>query len=113
MAYGLLLETKKGGVGPPVVFMVIQGAGLMFTLTPINTYAVDSMQNRSAEVIAVNNCGCRRDARLMPGMRYLFAAAASAFVLPMANAIGWGLTMTVASIIVVSTFIGCPPCERA
>ena len=39
---------------------------------------------------------------LMTGMRYLFAAAASAFVLPLAQAIGWGWTMTAASILVVS-----------
>jgi hypothetical protein len=56
VAYGWLLQTKKGGVGPPVVFMLLNGMGLMFTLTPLNTYAVDSMQDRSAEVIAVNNC---------------------------------------------------------
>jgi hypothetical protein len=50
---------------------------------------------------------------LTAGMRYLFAAAASAFVLPMANAIGWGLTMTVASIIVVRTAFQTPQCPSS
>lgn len=36
-------------------------------------------------------------------MRYVFAAGASALVLPVANSIGWGLTMTIAAIISVST----------
>lgn len=35
-------------------------------------------------------------------VRYVFSAAASAFVLPLAEAIGWGPTMTIASVICVS-----------
>ena len=34
----------------------------------------------------------------------MFAAAASAFVLPLADAIGWGLTMTIAAIISVNLY---------
>lgn len=44
------------------------------------------MQHRSAEVIAANNC-----------MRYIMAAAASAFVLPMIESIGVGWTNTFAA----------------
>lgn len=49
---------------------------------------VDCMQSRSAEVVAINNC-----------IRYIFSAGASAFVLPLANAIGWGWTMTMCAFV--------------
>ncbi|ORY35815.1 major facilitator superfamily domain-containing protein [Naematelia encephala] len=86
LAYGWLVRSGAGGMAPPIVMMAISGVGLMTTLTPVNTYIVDCMQKRSAEAIAVNNF-----------VRYVFAAAASAFVLPMADAIGWGWTMTFAA----------------
>lgn len=67
--------------------LVINGVGTQMFFTPINTYLVDAMQKRSAEAIAVNNF-----------FRYLFAAAASAFVLPMINGIGLGWTMTIGAL---------------
>lgn len=69
------------------------------------------MQKRSAETIAVNNCKSMGlitipgwDPQLipLPGLRYIFSAAASAFVLPLSDAIGWGWTMTIAAVISVS-----------
>ncbi|KAK8850375.1 hypothetical protein IAR55_004293 [Kwoniella newhampshirensis] len=89
LGYGWLLQSGKGGIAPPLVFLFINGAALMMGLSPLNTYLIDAMQSRSAEVIAANNC-----------IRYIFAAAASAFVLPLANAIGWGWTMTLCAGIV-------------
>lgn len=86
LVYGWLLWANKGGMAPPLVMLVINGVGMNLSLTPLNTYLVDSSQKRSAEAIAVNNF-----------WRYLFAAAASAFVLPMIEAIGPGWTMTFAS----------------
>lgn len=56
IAYGWLLQTKAGGIAPPLVMAAINGFGVMLVFTPVNTYAVDVMQKRSAEVIAVNNC---------------------------------------------------------
>lgn len=55
----------------------------------------------------MNNCGSTRlvsiRASLMDsGVRYLFSAAASAFVLPLADAIGWGWTMTFCTFLLVS-----------
>ncbi|WVQ86011.1 hypothetical protein IAT38_008179 [Cryptococcus sp. DSM 104549] len=88
LVYGWVLQSGKGGMAPPLVMLFLNGFALMLANTPVNTYLVDSMQSRSAEVVAINNC-----------IRYIFAAAASAFVLPLANAIGWGLTMTICAII--------------
>lgn len=64
------------------------------------------MQTRSAELIAVNNCafGLILWLLLMPVLRYIFAAGASALILPIADSTGWGLTMTIAAIISVSSF---------
>nr|XP_019051257.1 dityrosine transporter [Kwoniella bestiolae CBS 10118]OCF30187.1 dityrosine transporter [Kwoniella bestiolae CBS 10118] len=88
LAYGWLLQYGAGGIAAPLVMVFLNGIALMFGFAPLNTYLVDAMQTRSAEVIAVNNC-----------IRYIFAAGASACILPIANAIGWGLTMTICTIL--------------
>ncbi|WWD08489.1 hypothetical protein V865_006601 [Kwoniella europaea PYCC6329] len=88
LAYGWLLQYGAGGIAAPLVMVFLNGLALMFGFAPLNTYLVDAMQTRSAEVIAVNNC-----------IRYIFAAAASACILPIANAIGWGWTMTICAIL--------------
>lgn len=56
IAYGWLVQFAKGGIAPPLIITVINGIGVMLVFTPVNTYAVDVMQKRGAEVIAVNNC---------------------------------------------------------
>lgn len=43
-----------GGLALSLIFLVVCGIGLMMVLTATNTYCVDVMQSRSAEVIAVN-----------------------------------------------------------
>ncbi|KAJ8291748.1 Itaconate transport protein [Rhodotorula toruloides] len=83
LALGWVLDKGTGKVG--LAFACV--------LTPSNTYCVDVMPLRSSEVIAVNNA-----------CRYIVAAAASAFVLPMINAIGVGWTNTFAAIVV---WLGC------
>jgi MFS family permease len=35
LAYGWLLETRAGGVAPPIVFLFLQGLGLMLVFTPV------------------------------------------------------------------------------
>ncbi len=41
-----------GGLAAPMVLLFINGFGLMIVLNPCNTYCVDSMQQRSAEVVS-------------------------------------------------------------
>jgi len=91
IALGWTVEkaSGKGGIAACVLLLFFDGVGLMFVLTPTNTYCVDVMQHRSAEVIATINC-----------VRYVFSAAASAFVLPMIDAIGVGWTNTFSAFIV-------------
>ncbi|GAA6052771.1 hypothetical protein NBRC10513_006828 [Rhodotorula toruloides] len=95
LALGWVLDkgTGKVGLAFAVILLFIDGIGLMCVLTPSNTYCVDVMPLRSSEVIAVNNA-----------CRYIVAAAASAFVLPMINAIGVGWTNTFAAFVV---WLGC------
>jgi hypothetical protein len=74
LSLGWVIEKTDGlgGLIGALILLFCNGVGLMMVLTPTNTYCIDCMLTRSAEVIAVNNC-----------IRYLFSAAASAFVLPL------------------------------
>ncbi len=42
-----------GGLPLPLVLLAINGFGLMMVLNPGNTYCVDAMQQRSAEVASI------------------------------------------------------------
>ncbi|ORX41175.1 major facilitator superfamily domain-containing protein [Kockovaella imperatae] len=92
ITYGWLVHFGAGGIAAPLAVSVLPSMALMGVLTPQNTYLIDSMPTRSAEVIAVNNF-----------LRYMFSAGASAWVLPMASRIGWGWTMTVSGFIVLAS----------
>ncbi|GAA6017760.1 hypothetical protein JCM10207_000488 [Rhodosporidiobolus poonsookiae] len=91
LALGWVLDRVGGKVGLAwtVILLFVDGVGLMIVLTPANTYCVDVMGARASEVIAVNNA-----------CRYVLSAAASAFVLPMIQAIGVGWTNTFAALFV-------------
>jgi hypothetical protein len=108
IAVGWIIESGKGGLAPALIMVhalaspysslkelttiaslaqyFLSGVGLMMVLSSSNTYLVDCLQTRSAEVIAINNC-----------IRYLFAAGASAGILPLVKAIGVGPANTLAA----------------
>ncbi|KDE08499.1 hypothetical protein MVLG_01279 [Microbotryum lychnidis-dioicae p1A1 Lamole] len=81
LALGWVIDLGSGKVGLAftVILLFLNGVGLMMILTAANTYCVDVLQHRSSEVIAVNNFA-----------RYTLSAAASAFILPLIQAIGLG-----------------------
>ncbi|SCZ90003.1 BZ3500_MvSof-1268-A1-R1_Chr1-3g01717 [Microbotryum saponariae] len=81
LALGWVIDLGSGKVGLAftVILLFVNGVGLMMILTAANTYCVDVLQHRSSEVIAVNNFA-----------RYTLSAAASAFILPLIQAIGLG-----------------------
>ncbi|GAA5847354.1 hypothetical protein JCM9279_000252 [Rhodotorula babjevae] len=95
LALGWVLDRGSGKVGLAwaVILLFVDGIGLMCVLTPANTYVADLLGPRSAEGIAVNNA-----------CRYILSAAASAFVLPLIDAIGVGWTNVFAAAIV---WLGC------
>ncbi|KAJ7819798.1 major facilitator superfamily domain-containing protein [Mycena olivaceomarginata] len=74
LIYGWSIEKKAGGIPLPA------GATLI-CFPSLNTYALDVMQNRSAEAVATNYMA-----------RYLFAAVGSAVVLPAVEKIGGRLS---------------------
>ncbi|WVR08471.1 hypothetical protein IAU60_005526 [Kwoniella sp. DSM 27419] len=98
LVYGWVVEKNAGGIAPPLVMVFLNGLALSLVSCRI---LVDSMQTRSAEVIAVNNC-----------IRYIFAAVASAVVLPIAHAIGWGPTGTICFVITMCAAFMLFLCER-
>lgn len=83
----------KAGLAMTVVGLFWNGIALMFVLTAANTYLVDVMQARSAEIIAVNNA-----------VRYVFSAGAAAWSLPLIQRIGVGPANTIAAVLVWGGF---------
>ncbi|EJU03028.1 MFS general substrate transporter [Dacryopinax primogenitus] len=79
LAYGIVVQfwMGPGGLAVALILIAASGFGLMTILAICNTYLVDSMQTRSTEVIAINNC-----------LRYVACAASSSYCLPLTNAIG-------------------------
>ncbi|KAF7353869.1 Major facilitator superfamily transporter protein [Mycena venus] len=71
LVYGWSIEKEAGGIPLPIIVMFLQGVAQLFCFPSLNTYCLDVMQSRSAEVVAGNFM-----------IRYFFAAAGSAVVLP-------------------------------
>lgn len=103
--YGWSVDKQVGGVPLPVLAMFVQGVAQLFCFPSLNTYCLDVMQakGRSAEVVAGNYM-----------IRYVFAAAGSAAVLPAIEKIGVGWFSTIScgfllfstSLVVLTTIYG-------
>ncbi|KAJ7041974.1 major facilitator superfamily domain-containing protein [Mycena alexandri] len=94
LIYGWSIEKRAGGIALPVIVMFLQGVAQLFCFPSLNTYCLDVMQSRSAEVVAGNYM-----------IRYFFAAAGSAVVLPAINKIGVGWFSTISSIFLFLTTV--------
>ncbi|KAI9815799.1 MAG: hypothetical protein M1827_002195 [Pycnora praestabilis] len=95
LVYGWSIEKEKGGIPLPVIVMFLQGVAQLFCFPSLNTYCLDVMQSRSAEVVAGNYM-----------IRYLFAALGTATVLPAIDKIGVGWFSTIsAGFLIVSTLL--------
>ncbi|KAG7056992.1 MFS general substrate transporter [Colletotrichum scovillei] len=86
LIYGWTVQQRVGGIAVPVVFMFLGGVSQLFCFPSLNTYCLDVIQGRSAEVIAGNFM-----------VRYLFGAAGSAVVLPAIKVIGVGWFSTISA----------------
>lgn len=51
LVYGWSVEKEKGGIALPVIMMFLQGVAQLFCFPSLNTYCLDVMQKRSAEVV--------------------------------------------------------------
>ncbi|KAJ7932732.1 major facilitator superfamily domain-containing protein [Mycena leptocephala] len=90
LIYGWSIEKRVGGIALPVIVMFLQGVAQLFCFPSLNTYFVDVMQSRSAEAVAGNYM-----------IRYFFAAAVSAIVLPAVEKIGVGWFSTITAVFLV------------
>ncbi|GJJ08853.1 hypothetical protein Clacol_003073 [Clathrus columnatus] len=86
LGFTIQFWTTTGGLALSLVLLFISGVGFLGVFAVCNTYLVDSVQNRSAEVIATNNC-----------LRYIASAGASAVVLPLIQIIGVAATNGIAA----------------
>ncbi|CCM04535.1 uncharacterized protein FIBRA_06716 [Fibroporia radiculosa] len=92
---GLTTQFVPGrlGIVLNLLCLFMNGLGVDLTLSPINTYLVDIMQSRSAEVIAAHK-----------GVRHLIVAVATTGILPLINTIGVARTNAIAAVI---AWVGC------
>ncbi|EFQ32589.1 major facilitator superfamily transporter [Colletotrichum graminicola M1.001] len=95
LIYGWAVQERAGGVTVPVIFMFLGGVSQLFCFPSLNTYCLDVIQGRSAEVIAGNFM-----------IRYLFGAAASAIVLPAIQKIGVGWFSTISATFLIIGALG-------
>ena len=89
LIYGWSIEKEVGGIPLPVICMFVQGVAQLFCFPSLNTYCLDVMQKRSSEVMAGNYV-----------IRYAFAAAGTAAVLPVIDRIGVGWFSTISAVFV-------------
>lgn len=92
LVYGWGIEKDAGGIPLAVVTLFVQGVAQLFCFPSLNTYCLDVMQGRGAEVIAGNYF-----------VRYLFACAATACVLPAIQGIGVGWFSTVSALFLMGS----------
>lgn len=91
LIYGWGIDQNVGGIPLAVVTMFVQGWAQLFCFPSLNAYCLDVMQERGAEVIAGNYF-----------VRYLFACAGTAIVLPAVQSIGVGWFNTISALFLVS-----------
>ncbi|KAI1105343.1 MFS general substrate transporter [Jackrogersella minutella] len=91
LIYGWSVEKDVGGIPLTVVMLFLQGVAQLFCFPSLNTYCLDVMPGRGAEVIAGNYA-----------IRYLFACAGTAVVLPAISAMGVGWFSTISALFVFS-----------
>lgn len=84
--YGWCVEKNVGGIPLTVIVLFLQGIAQLFCFPSLNTYCLDVMSGRGAEVIAGNYA-----------VRYLFGCLATAVVLPAIETIGVGWFSTISA----------------
>ncbi|KAI1303315.1 major facilitator superfamily domain-containing protein [Xylaria venustula] len=85
--YGWCVEKNVGGIPLTVIVLFVQGLAQLFCFPSLNTYCLDVMSGRGAEVIAGNYA-----------IRYLFGCIATAVVLPAIESIGVGWFSTISTL---------------
>ncbi|KAI0514542.1 major facilitator superfamily domain-containing protein [Xylaria bambusicola] len=89
--YGWCVEKDAGGIPLTVIVLFLQGLAQLFCFPSLNTYCLDVMSGRGAEVIAGNYA-----------IRYLFGCVATAVVLPAIQSIGVGWFSTISTLFLLA-----------
>ncbi|KAK1986974.1 major facilitator superfamily transporter [Colletotrichum cereale] len=87
--YGWAIEKEKGGIPLPVICMFVQGFAQVIAFPCLNTYCLDVIKGRGAEVLAGNYF-----------LRYAIAAIGTAVCLPAIESIGVGWFSTLTALFV-------------
>ncbi|PNP58051.1 hypothetical protein THARTR1_02209 [Trichoderma harzianum] len=95
LVYGWAVDKAVGGIPVPVIMLFLQGVGQLFCFPSLNTYCLDVMPGRGAEVTAANYF-----------VRYLAGCVATAVVLPAVEGIGVGWFETISTSLVILSTIG-------
>lgn len=95
LIYGWTVDQEKGGIPVPVIALFVQGVGQLFCFPSLNTYCLDVIPGRGAEVAAANFF-----------IRYLAGCLGSAVVLPIVQAIGVGWFSTISAALMVLSAVG-------
>jgi multidrug resistance protein len=95
LVYGWGIEKDVGGMPLAAITLFLQGVAQLFCFPSLNTYCLDVMQGRGAEVIAGNYL-----------VRYLFACMGTAVVIPAINGVGVGWFSTISAAFLVVAALG-------
>ncbi|KAF4121063.1 Major Facilitator Superfamily [Geosmithia morbida] len=95
LVYGWTVEMRAGGIPVPVIAMFAQGVGQLFCFPSLNTYCLDVVGGRGAEVAAANFF-----------VRYLSGCLGTAVVLPIVEAVGIGWFSTISAGLLVASAAG-------
>ena len=90
LIYGWSVDQEVGGIPLPVIVLFIQGVAQLFCFPSINTYCLDVMPGRGAEVAAANFC-----------LRYLAGCLGTAVVLPAIEGAGVGWFSTISAVLMI------------
>lgn len=95
LVYGWTVDKAVGGIPVPVIMLFLQGVGQLFCFPSLNTYCLDVMPGRGAEVTAANYF-----------VRYLAGCVATAVVLPAVDGIGVGWFETLSTGLLLLSTLG-------
>jgi len=91
LVYGWTVEKEVGGIPLTVIVMFVQGVAQLFCFPSLNTYCMDVMPGRSAEMIGANYA-----------MRYFAGTVSIAVVLPAIEQMGLGWYSTLSAALIVA-----------
>ncbi|KAK1589802.1 major facilitator superfamily transporter [Colletotrichum navitas] len=91
LIFGWSLQKEVGGVALPVVSSFIQGLGLMWSFSGLNTYSAEALPEHRTAVISGKYV-----------IQYMFGAGSIGGVVPMIDAIGVGWSFTITALSALS-----------